>query len=97
MIMDLQEKFELWIEKHPEIWEMFVHHTQRMIAQGQKHSSADKVLHEIRDDIKVQKDKSDKYKVNNNYTAYFSRKYVKLYPEHDFFFERRALVSKKKI
>lgn len=78
-----------WIKKNPEVFQMFENIALEMIEKGAKHGSSDDILHEIRKKIKTLNKDTSGYKINNNYSAYFSRYFTKLYPEHSSFFEMR--------
>ena len=81
--------FETYHKEHPEIWKEFVKTTLETIKKGFKHYSSKSIFEIIRwhkgGDIK-----SDGFKVNNNYTADYARKFIKEFPEHEGFFRMRT-------
>jgi len=85
--------FERYDKEHPEIWKLFMDITFRLIRRGKRHYGAKAVFEIIRYHRIVQHNDSE-FKVNNNYTAYYARKFMQTFPEWDGFFEtRKAKVS----
>jgi len=83
-----QTSFEKFDEANPEIWELFKKYAHALIRKGITHWSADNILHKIRFETAV-KSKGDTFKINNNYSAYYARKFMSIYPMYDGFFELR--------
>ena len=83
-----QTMFEVFDEKNPQIWELFKKYAHALVRRGITHWSADNILHKIRFETAV-KGKGDTFKINNNYSAYYARKFMKTYPMYDGFFELR--------
>jgi len=84
--------FERYDREHPEIWKHFVEITYQLIRSGKKHYGAKAVFEIIRYHRFVKH--GEDLKVNNNYTAYYARKFMKQCPEHaGFFGTRKAKVS----
>jgi len=85
--------FERYDKEHPEIWNLFVKITFKLIRRGKKHYGAKAVFEIIRYHRVIQYNDSE-FKANNSYTAYYARKFMKMYPQYDGFFEtRKAKVS----
>ena len=80
--------FEKYDTEHPEIWRQFKAITFRLINKGIKHYGAKAVFEVIRWERIIAYSESE-FKVNNNYTKDYSRKFMRLYPEHKEFFETR--------
>lgn len=72
---------------NPDVWRMFVKYTMRMIRKGQEHYGAKAIFEIIRYHSIVRA--KGTYKVNNNYTAYYARKFHRVFPMYDGFFETR--------
>ena len=73
---------------HPDIYTLFKRLTFDKIAIGFTHYSADAVLHAVR----WHYDTSTAGlapKINNNYTAFYARKFHKDFPQYDGFFKTR--------
>jgi hypothetical protein len=59
-----------------------------MIARGYKNGSADAVFHIMRWERSGER-KLDGFKVNNNYTSFFARRFEEENPQHEGFFRKR--------
>tara|TARA_R100001244_G_scaffold96936_1_gene72594 strand:- start:152 stop:541 length:390 start_codon:yes stop_codon:yes gene_type:complete len=80
--------------KNPEIWRLFVQFTRQMIARGFKHYSAQHgIFARIRWEMDAGGDGSSEFKINNNYSAFYARAYMRMYPEHQGFFRTREQPS----
>lgn len=82
--------FEQYDEKNPEIWDLFVRFAFREIGKGRRHYGAKTIFEEIRRHTKIET-KDPKYKLNNSYTPYYARKFHRVYPQCDGFFELRRV------
>jgi len=80
---------ELYDRKHPEIWREFVKLTLQLVNQGVRHYGAKAIVEVIRFHRIIHKDDKDEYKINNNITAYYARKFHRNFPQFDGFFETR--------
>lgn len=90
---EMREQCEAFHKAHPEVWDMFVHYTQLMINRGYKNYSAQSVVERIRWEKDVGGDGESTFKINNNFVAFYSRRYMKVYPQHEGFFRLRRQVS----
>jgi len=86
----LQKAFEQFDKDNPHVWNLFVQFAFRAIRKGFNHYGAKTIFEAIRyhSDI-VTKDKD--FKLNNDYTAYYARKFEREYPEHRGFFRMRKV------
>lgn len=75
-------------QKHPEVYKKFVELTLQAIERGHKHFSARGILQVARF-LHPGEIKEDGYKINNNYSPYYVRKFKIDYPQHANFFETR--------
>ena len=82
--------------QQPEVWDLFVQFTQEMINKGFKHYSVKAIFERIRWEKDVGGDGVESFKLNNNYTALYARRFMKVYPEHDGFFRTREQTSEAK-
>jgi len=87
-LFDKPEAATRYDAKHPEIWEQFKKITFDLIRRGTKHYGA-KAIFEIIRYHRIIEYGDDEFKCNNNYTAYYARKFMNIYPEHKGFFETR--------
>ena len=80
---------------HPEVWDLFVRFTFERIWRGFKNYSADAIFHRIRWEMaQPTYEKGKEFKLNDHYTAFYGRRFMRLYPEHDGFFRLRRQTSK---
>ena len=96
----LEEKREQVVafhKQHPEVWNLFVQFTFQMINRGFKNYSAQHgVFARIRWEIDAGGDGSGEFKINNNYSAFYARAFMKKFPEHEGFFRTRKQTSEDK-
>jgi hypothetical protein len=75
--------------ENPEIWEMFEFFTFQLITKGYKRIGSKMVVERIRWETMVRGTGS--FKVNNNMTPYYARKFERSHPEYSGLFEKRQL------
>jgi len=80
-------KSEQYDSDNPQIWVEFKNIAIELILKGREHYGAKSIFEVIRYHTAV-KGKGE-FEVNNNYTAYYARKFMREYPEYDGFFETR--------
>lgn len=80
--------FEQYDLGHPEIWKQFREITLNLIRLGKKHYGAKAIFEIIRYHRFIEYGVGE-FKVNNNFTAYYARKFMRVFPEHNGFFETR--------
>ena len=95
--MEMKEQCENFHRDHPQVWELFVRFTFELIGRGFKHYSAQ---HGVFSRIRWETDQADTdgnsiFKVNNNYSPFYARRFHKMYPEHDGFFRLRTQTSNR--
>ena len=81
------EGFESYHVSNPQIYIAFKKLTFQLISSGRKHYGAKAIFEVIRFNTAIKG--NDQYKVNNNYTAYYARLFMKDFPKHDGFFNLR--------
>jgi hypothetical protein len=77
----------------PQVWELFVRFTLDVIRRGFEHYSADAILHRVRWHTDVEAMTDEGFKINNNYSACYSRRFHSTYPEYAGFFRERDRTS----
>jgi hypothetical protein len=78
-------------KNNPLVWMLYQRFTHDLIENGHEHHSSDAVLHRVRWETSMKTFDTGNYKINNNYTAFYARKFHAVYPEHgDFFRLRRS-------
>ena len=91
---EMREQVKEFHKAHPEVWELFKKFTFEMIGKGFKHYGAQHgIFSRIRWEIDAGGDGSGEFKINNNYSAFYARRFMKTYPEHDGFFRTREQTS----
>ena len=85
---------EAFSAKHPKVNKLFVAFTKEVIDRGFKHYSVKAVFERIRWETD-QADAAGKsmFKLNNNYSPWFARKFMKENPQFDGFFRTRIRTS----
>lgn len=73
------------------VYEAFKKEAFALIGRGWKHYAAKTIIEVIRHHSNVAHGPhmSDGYKINNNATAFYARKFMQDFPEHDGFFKTR--------
>lgn len=94
-MQSLLQKFEAYDKENPEIWEAFVKFTLEAEAAGRKRVGAKMIYERIRWFTQIEAKTG--FKLNNNYTAYYARKFQKVYPELKGIFETRKLSISREI
>ncbi len=84
-------QFKWFMEYHkanPEIWEYFRRYTLRSIERGFKNLSAEFIFNVIRWETPIKA--GDDFKINNNAKPFYSRLFMKEYPQYEGFFRKRV-------
>jgi len=89
----IQEAFERFDNRHPEVYELFVKFVREILAAGHNHYSAHAILLRIRWHYDIDPDHNEDFKLNNNYSSRYARKFVEDYPMHKDFFTFRSLTA----
>jgi len=89
----LVEEFERFDAEHPDVWAHFERVALDLIRRGRKHYSSDAICHVVRWHIETSSQGVCDFKVNDHFTAFYSRKFGQAHPEHAGFFERRRSVA----
>lgn len=81
-----KQNFEVYHNKHPEIYDMFVKFA-KIATQHKEYYSAKAIFHRIRWETMVTG--TGDYKIDDGWISHYARKFMKDYPEHDGFFKTR--------
>jgi hypothetical protein len=81
-------------KEHPKVWELFCRFTHELIGRGFQHYSAKGVFERIRWETAEAKTGETSFKLNNNYSAFYARRFMATYPDRDGFFRTREQISK---
>ena len=91
---EMRQDVILFNRKHPDVWRLFCSFTFDLIELGYKNYSAKAVFERIRWEKDTGGDGVNQFKLNNNYTAFYGRRFMRVYPEHDGFFRTREQKSR---
>lgn len=74
--------------RHPNVWLLFVRFTRDRMAAGFTHYSVNAVFERIRWECESATE-PERFKLNNNYRAFYARWFEERYPQHAGFFRKR--------
>lgn len=92
---EMREQVTAFHQQHPEVWGLFKRYTLQMIAKGFQHYSAKAIFERIRWEKDLGGDGKTQFKLNNNYTAFYARRFGRAYPQHEGFFRNRKQISEE--
>ena len=93
---EINQQAEAFSAAHPEVVRLFVRFTKETIERGFAHYSCKAIFERIRwETDQADTDGRSTFKLNNNYTAWYARKFMERYPEHAGFFRTRDRISGK--
>jgi hypothetical protein len=88
----LWQDFKHFHADNPHVWPLFVRFAFEAIKAGRQRFSARTIIHRIRWFTSVETTTADEdFKINNNWSPYYARVFMRIYPEHEGFFETRAV------
>ena len=93
---EMREQVNEFHNQNQDVWRLFCGFTFDLIGLGYKNYSAKAVFERIRWEKDTGGDGVNQFKLNNNYTAFYARRFMKVYPEHDGFFRTREQISEAK-
>jgi hypothetical protein len=92
---EIREQTIEYHKKYPQVWELFCAFTFEQIKKGFKNYSVSAIFERIRWQTDVPDvDGESTFKLNNNYRSFYSRAFMKRYPQHGDFFRTREQNSK---
>lgn len=91
----LKQAFEDFHAQNPGVYELFKRFTFELIQAGRTYYSSDAVCHRIRWHTAIETE-GDDFKINNDYTAYYARKFMRDFPEYKGFFRVRSVAAERK-
>ena len=90
----MREQVQRFHDEHPEVWDLFVRFTRDRIDRGFKNYSVNAIFERIRWEVDgVGGNDRASFKLNNNYPAFYARRFMKMYPRHEGFFRTREQTS----
>jgi hypothetical protein len=88
--VSIRDGFNKFIAENPHIYKSFEEQTLRAIKKGRTKISSDLIINYIRWEQFIES--SDKhFKINNSYSAYIARHFIKQNPEYSHLFNLRKL------
>ena len=90
---EMREQVTAFHQDHPDVWEFFVQFTIEKIDQGYSNYSVKAIFERIRWEKDVGGDGVTTFKLNNNYPAFYSRRFMRMYTDHSGFFRTRQQTS----
>ena len=93
---EMREQYLKFNKEHPEVWDLFVFFSKEIISKGYKNYSVNAVFERIRWEKDIGGDGINQFKLNNNYRAFYARKFMDMFPEHKEFFRTRTQTSEDK-
>lgn len=95
-VTDLERAFWSFHNENPAIYELFTTFMRDVIERGLERISADQVMHRIRWECDVVTRGGGRFKVNNNFVAYYARLWLHHHPFHrDMFRTRRVRTGER--
>ena len=94
---EINKQAKEYHKKYPVVWDLFVQYTFELIHRGFKHYGAKSIMERIRWNTEKPDIKGDStFKINNNYTAFYARRFARMHPQYQDFFRFREQISKSK-
>ena len=90
---ELRDACNAFHVKHPEVWRLFCRFTLEMLATGRSHYGAKAIMERVRWETDAG-GRSPALKINNNFAAFYARRFARLHPDHAEFFRTREQTSK---
>ena len=87
------EAFREFHAKNPGIYYLFEIQVLRAIAKGRSKVGAKNIMEWIRWELYIKTTKDQSFKLNNNFTSYYARMFIRKHPQHADKFEIRRLRS----
>ncbi len=84
----MRETFEQYQERNPRIYKEFVHYAMELINAGETRIGSKAIFERIRWQSKIER--NDEFKINNNFTADYARKFEQDFPHFEGIFEKRV-------
>ena len=86
----LQQEFDIWVEKHPEIWTSFCSWADKLIARGLMNSSATMIIEAVKMEHALRT--GENLPIPNNHRSYFAKKWLETHkpPKYPWRFFRKA-------
>lgn len=90
MAVTLAEKFEKFDSENPGVYFLFKRFANDLINLGRKKLSAALIVERIRWEVNISTVSDDVFKLSNNHTAFYARKFMNDHQEYGDIFRTRA-------
>jgi hypothetical protein len=87
----IQERFEDFDRKHPEVFVAFLEIAEQLLASGHRHYSADAIMHVVRFHRDVNRSRDGGFKINDHFVSRYARKLMTADARFAGFFTTRTL------
>lgn len=87
----IYKKFLAFHKQYPQVYLLFEKFAMQLIGAGKTMLGSKMIMERIRWEISTGSMDEDGFKINNNYTAYYSREFIKQHPEYREYFEFRII------
>ncbi len=87
----IQDQFERFLESAPWVWELFKRQVFRAKDAGRKKVGAKAIIEWLRWEGRFNRLGTEDFKINNNYTSRFVRKFEEEFPYYPIEFETRVI------
>ncbi len=85
------EKFLRFHTKYPQVYRLFVKFAKQLLDKGLQTIGSKMIIERIRWEVATESMDEDGFKINNNYTCYYSRLFMNDHPQHQGCFETREI------
>ncbi len=85
------ESFLRFHIKYPQVYRLFEKFAMQLISKGHKTLGSKMIIERIRWEVATESMDEDGFKINNNYTCYYSRLFMKNNPQYADYFETREI------
>lgn len=93
---EINAQAEAFSDANPIVQRLFVRFTMEAISRGFTHYSSKSIFERIRwETDQADSDGQSTFKINNNYTSWYARRFMEIHPEHSGFFRTRDRISRK--
>jgi|TARA_R100001244_G_scaffold132330_1_gene108247 hypothetical protein len=93
---EMKEQVQRFHNENPRVWDLFIQFTLDRIHKGFNNYSVNAVFERIRWEFDTLGTKDVcSFKLNNNYRAFYARRFMRIFPQYDGFFRTREQTSKQ--
>lgn len=83
------KRFKAYDEENPDVYQFFRQYALKSIERGYKRLSAEFIFNVIRWETPIRANGGEDFKINNNFKPWYSRKFIREFPQYHGFFEQR--------